>query len=220
MDSLEPRVKILSPSILAYDNCNIVDGVDLIARTSAEWIHVDVMDGTFVPSITFGQAVVNGIKQRVNKKLDVHLMTQFPKNLIESFAVAGADFITFHHESSSDTQETIDLIKSCKKLVGLAIKPETNVDEIGQFFSELDLILIMSVEPGKCGQKFIPTTYDKLTFLRRIKKASNYKFLLSVDGGINSANLDHVYANGADVCVVGSAFFSENEFFRKRFPGN
>ena len=210
-------MKILSPSILAYDVCDISGGVGLIKQTSAEWVHIDVMDGLFVPKITFGQSVIAGIKKLTSQKLDVHLMTQFPEKLVPSMVLAGADIITFHAESSSNILNTINLIKSYGKMAGLAINPSTSVYSITEILPLLDMVLVMGVIPGECGQAFLPGTYGKLSTLSNIKSRPNSKFLIGVDGGVNSRNFDKICLNGAEVFVVGSAFFSETDFFNRAF---
>jgi ribulose-phosphate 3-epimerase len=211
--------KILAPSILAHDTCRIADGVKLIEKFQAEWIHVDVMDGMFVPDITFGQGLVRDLRKLTNLFLDVHLMVHRPERLIGSFVGAGADMVTFHGEASSDIEKNITAIRDLKCLAGVAINPKTDVSTVEDFLGELDLVLVMAVEPGRCSQRFLPSACEKIRRLALIRDGRGLGLKISVDGGINSETIGLAGDAGADVFVSGSAFFQNPGQFDSFFNG-
>ena len=204
---------ILAPSILAYDHCDLCSGLKEIEDFGAKFVHVDVMDGTFVPNIAFGQGVVESLRKRTDLILDVHLMVSTPFNLVESFVNAGSDIITVHVESGWNISKTLQLIHSYGKKTGIAVKPNTPLEEISEYLSNVDIVLVMGVEPGMCGQKFLPNTLDRIKRLASIRETNNLDYEISVDGGINATNAKLVTDSGADIIVSGSSFFLDKEKF-------
>ncbi|MDR2737671.1 MAG: ribulose-phosphate 3-epimerase, partial [Puniceicoccales bacterium] len=162
--------KILSPSILAYDNCRIADGVGVVENSPAQWLHVDVMDGVFVPDITFGQGVVSGLRRCTDLFLDVHMMVTAPGNLVSSFADAGANLLTFHIEVPSPIEGVLDVVKKSGIKVGIAVNPGTPTERLIPYLSRIDVALVMGVEPGRCGQKFLPSTCEKIRHLAILRE--------------------------------------------------
>ena len=201
---------ILSPSILSADFSVLGEQIEEMDRAGAEYIHIDVMDGLFVPSISFGMPVIRSIRGRTEKIFDVHLMIQKPERYINEFADGGADIITFHLEACDCIRETIDLIHSRGVRAGLSIKPATPVSAVLPWMDILDMVLIMSVEPGFAGQKYIPASTEKLREARRMIEESGRPVDLQVDGGIKLDNINMVYEAGANVIVAGSSVFSGN----------
>lgn len=194
----------ISPSFLTCDFSNLKNELDEI-KDLVKYIHVDVMDGDFVPNLTFGAKFVKDFRKYYpNNIFDVHLMISNPLNYIEDFANAGSDYITFHVESKSDPMETIKKIKACGKKAGISIKPATSVDEIKDYLPYLDLVLVMSVEPGFGGQKFMPSAVGKIEALVDIRKNNNYTYLVEVDGGVNKDTVSFVRDAGVDLVVAGS----------------
>lgn len=201
---------ILSPSILSADFSVLGEQIEEMDRAGAEYIHIDVMDGLFVPSISFGMPVIRSIRGRTEKIFDVHLMIQKPERYINEFADCGADIITFHLEACDCIRETIDLIHSRGVRAGLSIKSATPVSAVLPWMDILDMVLIMSVEPGFAGQKYIPASTEKLREARRMIEESGRPVDLQVDGGIKLDNINMVYEAGANVIVAGSSVFSGN----------
>ena len=200
---------IISPSILSADFANLERDIKKVEKAGADWLHIDVMDGHFVPNITIGVPVTASIKQVSSIPLDVHLMIENPEKYIEPFAKAGADIITFHYEAAKEnTSDIIKLIHSFKIKAGLSIKPKTSPEEILKYLPELDMVLIMTVEPGFGGQKFMPECAEKIPV---IKNQAAEKLIIQVDGGINAETARVCTQYGANSLVAGNYIYkSEN----------
>ena len=201
----------ISPSLLSADFSQLGNEIKKLEKAGADMIHVDVMDGHFVPNLTIGPPVIKSLRKYSDLPFDVHLMISPVHKYIKNFADAGADIITFHPEATESIQETIDLIKSLKKKVGLSLNPETKVDVIEKYLEEINLVLVMSVHPGFGGQKFMPEVLQKIKVLFKIKKEKNLSFDIEVDGGINFENSKIVKEAGANILVSGTTIFQNNE---------
>lgn len=199
--------KIIAPSILSADFSILGQEIKDVERCGADWIHVDVMDGHFVPNITIGPLVVKSIRPITKLTLDVHLMIKEPEKYIESFAKAGSDIITFHSEIEDDPREVIKLIKYYKKKVGISIRPKTDIKKIEGVLSMVDMVLIMTVEPGFSGQDFIFDCLGKIEELRKIFKKD-----IEVDGGINDMTAQDCFKSGANALVAGSYIFGAKDY--------
>lgn len=197
----------IAPSILAADFANLQRDVEMLNNSSADYIHVDIMDGMFVPNISFGMPVCEAIHQHAQKPLDVHLMIEQPDRYLEAFRKAGASILTVHYEACPHLHRTIQHIKETGAMAGVALNPHTPVELLSEILSDVSLVLIMSVNPGFGGQKFIENTYQKIARLNRIRKEYNYQFKIEVDGGVNLANAEALVAEGTDILVAGSFVF-------------
>ena len=200
-------MNILSPSILSADFTKLGEEIETIDNAGAEYIHVDVMDGMFVPSISYGMPVIKSIRKSTGKVFDVHLMISEPIRYIADFAASGADMITVHVEACSDVVATIEKIREYKLKVGITLNPDTPVSAIKPYLNRVDMVLIMSVNPGCGGQKFITSSVDKIKEVKRLRDELNLSYDIEVDGGINIDNLATVLEAGANVIVAGSAIF-------------
>ncbi|MBN2735613.1 MAG: ribulose-phosphate 3-epimerase [Spirochaetales bacterium] len=205
-------MEMIAPSLLSANFANLEKDFEMLNASEADWIHLDIMDGVFVPNISFGLPLVSAVKKLSQKPLDVHLMIVKPENYFEAFAKAGADYISFHVEASNHVHRSIQLIKSLGVKAGLVLNPHTPVAVLEEVIHEVDFVLLMSVNPGFGGQKFIENTYKKIKQLKTLIKETNSKALIQVDGGVNTLNAKKLFEAGADVLVAGNAVFSaENQ---------
>jgi len=203
------KIKI-SPSILSGDFSQLGKEIKRLEEGGADMIHVDVMDGHFVPNLTIGPPVIKSLRKYTDLIFDVHLMITPVHKYIKDYAEAGADIITIHPEATKNLKDSINLIKSFNKKVGVSLNPDTKIDVIKNFFTDIDLILIMSVHPGFGGQKFIPEVINKIKDLKSTKEKNNLNFDIEVDGGINFENSKSVINAGANILVSGTTIFKSN----------
>ena len=199
--------RIISPSMLSADFGNLERDTKMIDRSAAEWVHIDVMDGVFVPNISFGFPVMKPIRKATNKVLDVHLMIVEPEKYVRRFVEAGADYVTFHYEATDDIEGCIKAIREAGAKVGISIKPATDAAVLTDILSKVDLVLVMSVEPGFGGQSFIDGSLDKIRDLAKMRREQGLDFIIEVDGGISAKNAAEVFNAGAEALVAGSAVF-------------
>lgn len=200
-------MNILSPSILSADFWRLGEQIEEVERAGARYLHIDVMDGIFVPSISFGLPILHSIRRKTDLFLDVHLMIECPERYIQEFAASGADLINVHLEASKDVAGTLKAIRDCNKKAALTIKPETSVDDLIPYLDQIDMVLVMTVEPGFGGQQLIRPCLDKVRQLRKLIKERNLKIDIEVDGGVNQDNMEEIIQAGANVIVAGSAVF-------------
>ena len=195
------------PSVLAADSGKLIAEAQTVDLPEIEYLHIDVMDGHFVPNLTMGPAVVKSLKKHTRFKLDVHLMVTNPAEMIPPFAEAGADILTIHQEVDAHIHRQLDFIKKFDIKSGISLNPATPLESITWILSEVDLVLLMSVNPGFGGQKFIPTTLEKIKKLHDLRQKENGRFVIEVDGGIDSKNVDTLFSAGTDYFVIGTAIF-------------
>ncbi|MCF0039588.1 ribulose-phosphate 3-epimerase [Dyadobacter fanqingshengii] len=198
----------IAPSILAADFANIQRDVEMLNASQADYIHVDIMDGMFVPNISFGMPVCEAVYKHATKPLDVHLMIEQPDRYLEAFKKAGANFLTVHYEACPHLHRTIQHIKELGALPGVALNPHTPVEVLSEILGDVSLVLIMSVNPGFGGQKFIQNTYQKIARLQALKEKFGYTFKIEVDGGVNLDNAPLLVKEGVNILVAGSFVFS------------
>ncbi|MDX9704336.1 MAG: ribulose-phosphate 3-epimerase [Weeksellaceae bacterium] len=202
---------IIAPSILAADFSNLSKDIEMLNQSEAEWFHLDVMDGVFVPNISYGMPVIKAINEKTDKIMDVHLMIVQPERYIKDFKAAGADILTVHYEACNHLHRTLQAIKDEGMKAGVALNPHTAVHCLDEIIQDIDLVLIMSVNPGFGGQKFIQNTYRKLAQMAELIAKRNASALIEIDGGVNIENAAQLTQAGADVLVAGSSVFnSEN----------
>lgn len=204
-------MKMVSPSLLSADFGNLQRDIEMLNGSECDWLHVDVMDGIFVPNISFGQPVVKHIKKHAQKPLDVHLMIMDPGRYVDDFHAAGADIITVHYEACTHLDRTLHAIHDAGMQGGVVLNPATPVALLEDIVQECDLVLLMSVNPGFGGQKFIENTYAKVRQLRELCNRKNPRCLIEVDGGVNLQNAPLLYEAGADVLVAGNAVFKSDD---------
>ena len=205
-------MKKIAPSILSADFARLGDEIRAVADAGADWIHVDVMDGLFVPNITIGPLVVSAVRKVTDLPLDVHLMIERPERYIHDFADAGADWITVQVEACTHLHRTVQQIRECGCRPGVVLNPATSLETLTYILADVDLVMLMSVNPGFGGQAFIPSTLDKIRALRRIIDRCGNDALIEIDGGINAGTAASVSEAGADVFVAGSAVFGSSDY--------
>jgi ribulose-phosphate 3-epimerase len=203
------RIIQIAPSVLSADFRNLEKQIDLVEKGGGELIHLDIMDGHFVPNITFGPMVVKAINSVTNLKLDTHLMIEKPERYIKDFIEAGSDIVTVHVETCSHLHRTIQMIKSYGAKAGVTLNPSTPTSSLGQILKFVDLVLIMTVNPGFGGQKFIPEMIEKIETVSRMRDNINPKILIEVDGGVNEGNAKSLAKVGVDILVAGNSIFGQ-----------
>jgi len=203
-------MKLIAPSMLASDFGNLENEISMVNHSKADWFHIDVMDGVFVPNISFGTPIMNVLKKYAKKPLDVHLMIVNPDNYLEKFSELGSSILTVHVEACTHLHRTVQKIKSLKMKAGVAINPHTPISALESIINEIDLVCVMSVNPGFGGQSFIKNTYQKVKDLKSLIDKKNSKAIIEIDGGVTSENAEKLVEKGADVLVAGSFVFKSN----------
>lgn len=203
--------KLIAPSVLAADFANLQRDVEMINNSEADWFHIDIMDGVFVPNISFGMPVLQAIAKHARKTVDVHLMIVEPDRFIKDFAKLGANILTVHYEASIHLHRTLQAIKAEGMKAGVAINPHTSVDLLKDVIKDIDLVCVMSVNPGFGGQSFINNTYSKVQRLKEIIISNNAETLIEIDGGVTDKNAAQLIKAGADVLVAGSYVFKAED---------
>ena len=198
---------LIAPSVLAADFANLQRDIEMINNSEADWFHIDIMDGAFVPNISFGMPVLEAINKHAKKTIDVHLMIVKPERFIPTFAKLGANILTIHYETVTHLHRAIQLIKSEGMKAGVALNPHTNINVLEDIINDIDLVCIMSVNPGFGGQSFIENTYEKVRKLKKLIIEKNAHTIIEIDGGVTNKNAKELVAAGADVLVAGSYVF-------------
>lgn len=206
------RKRLIAPSLLSADFTKLGAEIEKINNSPADWVHLDIMDGVFVPNISFGIPILNSIKPLKKKLFDVHLMIDLPQNYVKEFKEAGADIYNFHLEACKHAHRLVQAIKKEEMMAGITLNPHTPVHLLEDIIADLDLVLLMSVNPGFGGQKFIPNAIEKVSKLRELIEKKNSKALIQVDGGVDNTNANTLYEAGADCLVSGSYLFKAADF--------